>query len=228
MDQTASREEVLAHYRPIRAGIRRVLSAAMRTPARADLMRAAKQLGLWVDGGVLDDKDDPERWEMLADIALFEPNQRGRRVFDTFLTGAGKRLLAPDRALAEQMAAAWFSLFRYAGRHPAGGVWLQDLLADSRRLWLMDESMEAADPPEGLVIGMRLFDAGPFHAGFGIITQPDEETVEFSLALWKQERRLPFRHSLAATLYADALRPRLPMNEDAEEMILATIDALTR
>ncbi|HYF07907.1 MAG TPA: hypothetical protein VD970_09815 [Acetobacteraceae bacterium] len=51
---------------------------------------------------------------MLADVALFEPNQRGRRAFDRFLTEKGERLNAANRALAERMAGAWFSIFRAA------------------------------------------------------------------------------------------------------------------
>ena len=39
-------------------------------------MRAAKQLGLWADGKIVLPEDD-EAAEMLADVALFEPNQRG-------------------------------------------------------------------------------------------------------------------------------------------------------
>ncbi len=41
---------------------------------------------------------------MLADVALLEPNQRGRRSFDRFLTRTAERLGAADRALAERMA----------------------------------------------------------------------------------------------------------------------------
>ncbi|AWB25757.1 hypothetical protein DA075_33540 [Methylobacterium currus] len=44
---------------------------------------------------------------------------------------------------------------------------------------LIDESLETS-ALEGLVIGMRLFEAGPFHAGFGIIVEPQDDLV----ALW--------------------------------------------
>jgi hypothetical protein len=51
------------------------LRAAIRVCNHSDLMRAAKALGLWVDGKVLLPEHD-EAAEMLSDIALFEPNQR--------------------------------------------------------------------------------------------------------------------------------------------------------
>ena len=81
-----TREEALALYRPIRAAMRRILSAAFPACNQSDLIRAAKQLGLWVDGKISLPEDE-QAAEMLADIALFEPNQRGRRAFDVFLGG---------------------------------------------------------------------------------------------------------------------------------------------
>jgi hypothetical protein len=45
-----TREEALALYHPIRASVRRILSAAISVCSQPDLMRAAKQLGLRVEG----------------------------------------------------------------------------------------------------------------------------------------------------------------------------------
>jgi hypothetical protein len=75
-----TREEALALHRPIRASMRRILSAAFRVCNQPDVMRAAKQLGLWADGNIVLPEDD-EAAEMLADVALFEPNQRRRGRF---------------------------------------------------------------------------------------------------------------------------------------------------
>ena len=77
-----TREEALALYHPIRASVRRILSPAFRVCNQADLMRAAKQLGLWADGKIVL-PEGAEAAEMMSDVALFEPNQRGRRAFDT-------------------------------------------------------------------------------------------------------------------------------------------------
>jgi hypothetical protein len=201
-----TRAEVLAGYRPIRAGIRRVLREATKACGQADLNRAVKQVAPWAETAEI---EDDATAEMLVDVALFEPNQRGRRAFDRFLAETGEPLAAVDRALAERMAGAWFSIFRVAGRHEAAGLWLEDMLAGNRRLWLMDEALEAS-APEGTIAGMRLFDAGPFHAGFGIIVEPDDETLGFCLGAQERGAPLPFRHSLAATLYGDQLRAGAP------------------
>src|SRR3712207_9026190 len=139
-----SRDEVLTLYRPIRVSIQRVLRVAVPVCSRADLTRAAKQLGLWAEGQVL--VDDDEQTDMLADVALFEPNQRGRRAFDRFLETEAQQLDPLDLAVAHRMATASFSIFRVVKRHVTAGVWLADLLDADRRLWLMDESLEASAP----------------------------------------------------------------------------------
>ena len=196
-----ARSEVLAQCRPI---VQRVLRLAADTCKRPDLTRAVKQVAPWAE----EELSDEEAADMFVDVALFEPNQRGRRAFERFLVEKCEQLDAVDRALAESMTRA-FSLFRVAERHEAAGLWLEDLLDDNRRLWLVDEGLEAS-APEGAVLGMRLFDAGPFHAGFGIIVAPDEETIAFCVEAKARGGPLPVRHSLAATLYGDRLRAHAP------------------
>jgi hypothetical protein len=102
-----TRDEVLGQYRPIRAGIRRVLREATKACSRTDLNRAVKQVMPWADAEELKADDAAE---MLADVALFEPNQRGQRAFDRFITERGERLAPTDRALADRMAMARFSI----------------------------------------------------------------------------------------------------------------------
>jgi hypothetical protein len=72
-----TREEALALYHPIRASVRRILSAAIPVCNQSDFMRTAEQLGLW-SGGTIALPEGDQAAEMLSDIALFEPNQRGR------------------------------------------------------------------------------------------------------------------------------------------------------
>ena len=150
-----TRSEVLAQYRPICASIRRVLRLAANTCKRSDLTRAVKQVAPWAE----EELSDEEAADMFVDVALFEPNQRGRRAFERFLAEKGEQLDTVDHALAQRMTRAFFSMFRVAERHEAAGLWLEDLLDDNRRLWLVDEGLEAS-APEGAVLGMRLFDAG--------------------------------------------------------------------
>jgi hypothetical protein len=90
------------------------------------------------------------------------------------------------------------------------------VLDGNSSLWLMDESMEASAPTEG-AFGMRLFDAGPFHVGFGIVAPSDDETTEFSIQGMTQNGRVPFRHSLAVTLYGDSFRGNVPLSPELED-----------
>jgi hypothetical protein len=218
------REDILALYRPMRLAIPRITGLAIESCGRTDMMRAAKQIGLWTAQGLAAITDD-EAIAMVCDVALFEANQRGRVVFDTFYQTHGLRLDPSDRAVAVKMITAWFSLFRVAGKHPEAGLWLEDLLDGDRRLWIMDESMETS-VPSGTILGMRLFDAGPFHAGFGIITFPDEETTQLSVVSQERNGRQPFRHSLAATLYGDKRSDDMPPDPDQDRIIGALVAAL--
>lgn len=74
--KASAREAVLARYHPIRGSIQAVLREAVTHCRKPDFDRAAKHLGLMDEAQL----DDEQVASMLADVALFEPNQRGRRV----------------------------------------------------------------------------------------------------------------------------------------------------
>jgi hypothetical protein len=147
-EEAMTREEALAFYHPIRESVRRILGAAISACNQSDLIRAAKQLGLWGDGKISLPEGE-QAAEMLSDIALFEPNQRGPRAFDVFLAAKARQLDAADFELAQRMGKAFFSLFRCTARHGMAGVWLEDRLDRNRSPWLMDEGMEASAPTQG-------------------------------------------------------------------------------
>ncbi len=219
-----TRDQALRLYRPIRAAVRRILRAAIRVCSQSDVMRAAKAPGLWVDGKVVLPEYD-EAAEMLSDIALLEPNQRGRRAFDVFLGGKALQLDAADFELAQRMGNAFFSLFRCTARHEVAGLWLEDLLDGNRKVWLMDESLEGSASTKG-AFGMRVFDAGEFHVGFGIAVPSDDETTEFSVQSMTRNGRTPFRHSLAVTLYGDSLSGRAPPTPQAKDAFASFLSKL--
>ncbi len=116
-----NRDAALALYRPIRASVIRILDKSVSACSQSDLKRAAKALGLWVNEKIVLPEGD-EAAEMLSDIALFEPNQRGRRAFDVFLDGNAPRFDATDFELAQRMSHAFFSLFHCTGRQETAGV----------------------------------------------------------------------------------------------------------
>jgi hypothetical protein len=197
-----TRDEAITHYRLTRTGIQRVLKAAVATCTAADLKRAAKQLGVWANDRI--EVEDETAIDMVMDLALFEPNQRGKRAFDRFLASRAPEFGADHLDLARRMASARFSIFRVTGRHELAGVWVQDLLGRNEPTWIFDEGLEGS-APDGLEFGMRVFDAGQFHAGFGIVVPADEEMTYFCAEAVSRGNRPAVRHSLAAAFYADAI-----------------------
>ena len=197
-----TRDQALIIYRPVRAGIQRILRAAVKTCSDADVMRAAKHLGVWSDGRI--EVPSESAIDMVSDLALFEPNQRGKRAYDRFLRDPRQVLDADDLALARRMAAARFSIFRVLRRHDLAGVWLEDVITPGELIWVLDEGLEVS-APDGLEFGLRIFDAGAFYAGFGIVVPADPEITDLCAQAVAGGNRLPVRHSLAATLYADAI-----------------------
>ena len=214
-----TREEALAFYHPIRESVRRILGAAISACNQSDLIRAAKQLGLWGDGKISLPEGE-QAAEMLSDIALFEPNQRGRRAFDVFLAAKARQLDAADFELAQRMGKAFFSLFRCTARHGMAGVWLEDRLDRNRSLWLMDEGMEASAPTRELI------DADEFRVGFGIGVPSDEETTEFSVQGTTESGCVPFRHSLPVTLYGDKLGGSWSVSPELEDAFTSPLAGL--
>jgi hypothetical protein len=90
----------------------------------------------------------------------------------------------------------------------------------------MDEAVEAT-APMGTTFGMRLFDAGAFHVGFGIVAPADEETIDFSVKGKTLNGRLPFRYSLAVTLYGDSLRAGLSLTDRVKEALASLLGRFT-
>ncbi|HET6520719.1 MAG TPA: hypothetical protein VFG47_13005 [Geminicoccaceae bacterium] len=219
-----TRAEALALYRPIRAAIQRVLKRAPDACAQADYKRAARLLGLEVRGTVVLDSD--REVAMLADVALFEPNQRGNRAFDRFLRTKAGRLDPADRAIADRMAGAFFSIFRVAGRHEAAGLWLEDRLdGDRGRLWLVDEAFETS-AAEGDLVACRLFDAGPFHAAFGIVVMVDEETVDLCLGARRTPGQRPLGRHLVPMIYGQDIHSKALADLPVDEILGLLADAL--
>src|SRR3712207_6587708 len=142
--QSMTRDEAFKLYRPVRAGIQRVLKVAPSACNQSDWMRAAKHLGVWSGDGI--SVDDNTVVEMITDIALFEPNQRKKRAYDRFLDGPAQSLDPEDLDLARRIGNAFFSIFKMVNRHPAAGVWVEDILDGSRRIWLLDEGLEQSAP----------------------------------------------------------------------------------
>lgn len=191
-----TREDILSTYQPIREAVIHVLKASSESLSRADLQRAVRWLG-GADGKL--PVAEEEDVNFVIDLALFEPNQRARRAFDRFLAQAPDRLSPAEAAVAVQMGSARFSIFGVVERHPAAGLWLDDLL-HPQRLWLVDLALERT-AQIGMTVAMRLFEAGSFHVGFGLVVVPDDDEVAEAIAIQQASGQPCYREPLAARLY---------------------------
>ena len=153
------RSETLALYRPLRADIQRHLRIAPEHAERADWMAVAEILDIVQDGEVV---ADGSTVEMLTDAVLFALRASGDRVIDRYVAGLVDRR---ERAFARRIAKGTFSIWRVVGSHPQGGVWVDDALGTRKHKHLMDEALEKS-ASAGTFVAMRVFDAGPFLAGF--------------------------------------------------------------
>jgi hypothetical protein len=125
-------------------------------------MVVAEILDIVQDGEVV--ADDPTL-EMLTDAVLFALRASEDRVIDRYVAGLIDRR---ERAFARRIAKGTFSIWRIVGSHPQGGVWVDDALGTRKHKHLMDEALEKS-ASAGTLVAMRVFDAGPFLAGFGIV-----------------------------------------------------------
>jgi hypothetical protein len=89
----------------------------------------------------------------------------------------------------------------------------------------MDERLEGSASTNG-AFGMRVFDAGEFHVGFGIVVPSDDEMTDCTVKSMTRNGRAPFRNSLAVTLYGDSLRCSAPLSSGAENAFTALLTGL--
>ena len=144
-----TREEALAFYHPIRASVRRILSVAISACNQPDFMRAAKQLGLWVEGTISLPEGD-QAAEMLSDIALLSRTSVGGARSMSFLPRRHDNSTPP----ISNWPNGWgrHSFRSFAAQHGTGSREFGSGPVDrNQTLWLMDEGMDASAPTEALL-----------------------------------------------------------------------------
>ena len=198
-DQAMTREEALAVHEPMHASILTIIGRARASCGMSDMKRAADRMGV-LGGGKILLPPDHRGFQMVCDLALFEPNERGVCPFDRFLSGPGRTLPEREKDIAARMAMGFFSVFRSTGQHENGGIRANDMLRDDQPIWLMEKRFDTLDAvPE--IFGMRVFDMGPFHAVLGPLAVLKDILADTCAVFQEAEGRPPFRRSLAATIY---------------------------
>lgn len=205
-----TRDEALGLYPPVSAGIQRVFKAAAGVCSRSDWTRAAKHLGAGSEGTIV--VADDSTINMIADVALFEPDRNGRRPYDGF----SRDRPASSRRRTATSPRAWQGLLlglpghrppRSRGRLGRGRHEREPAHLDPRR-----RAREiGAGRPDVRDAPLR---AGAFHAGFSIVIPVEAEYAGFlaeaaglrspalpaALAcrapLWREDRRILLTSSL--------------------------------
>jgi len=196
-------EETEALYAPMRLSVMAITGAALKGLYPPDIERSARYLGLWKRNKLVAE-EDTEGFEMAMDVALMEPNPLGVRPFARFLERHPASLTDDERALAERMKGAWFSLFRVVAPHASGGLTVLDLVNDDRELWIMDRGLGQTAKP-GMILAMRVFDAGPFHMGFGLVVVLDDMSAMILRSVAGTDWSRSFRMPMSAVLYGHRL-----------------------
>jgi hypothetical protein len=203
-----TREELLASFRAIQESIKNILERAVRSCGATDLKSAADRMGVLAAGKFLL-PDDGWGYAMLLDLALFEANRGGVRPFDRFLAGPARALPEHEQAVARRMSDAFLALFKFTAMHDIGGIWAEDMLNADRRIWIMDEMLQDREAtPE--IFGARVFDSGPFHVSVGPTANVSDQFIRLCTEARSANGPLPFRRSLAATLYGLNLMDGVP------------------
>ncbi len=212
-EPSVERVELVDEFDALLERIRTLLVRARVSCGPTDLRHAADMMGALTPGKFVP-PEDARRGRMIYDLALFEPNDRGVRPFDRFLSGPARTLPEPEQDLAHRMGAGFYSLFRFTAKHEGGGMWVEDILDDDRRIWVMTPPMDGqASTPAFLA--MRLFDSGPFHLPLSVALSASERLVRGCSAAKKAMGHLPFPRALAATIYGLTLMDGKPAHPSA-------------
>jgi hypothetical protein len=218
-------DELRAAIESLQASMTTVQAAARKSRGPSDVKRAALSMGILL-GGKLGSPYGEAAVDMLVDLSFYEPNERGVRPFDRFLSGPSLTLPEREQDLARRMGRAVFSIFRLAEKHESMGTWVEDILDNDRRIWLIDLGVPEPEPSHSY-FATRVFDAGPFHAMLSVITSISDRMVNVFKTAEATGRR-PYRRSLAATIYGLTELQGLPPAHVSARKFVADLGAELR
>jgi len=218
-------EELRAAIESLQASMATIQAAARKSRGPSDVKRAAQSMGILV-GSKLGSPQDEATIDVLVNLSSYEPNERGIRPFDRFLSGPALQLSEREQDIARRMGQAVFSIFRLAEKHDTMGTWVEDVLDNGRRIWLIGLDVPESDPSH-TVFAARIFDVGPFHAMLSVITSMSDRMVNVFKRAEATGRR-PYRRSLAATIYGLTELSGLPPTNASAQKFVAELGAELR
>ncbi|KJB90728.1 hypothetical protein [Skermanella aerolata] len=193
------RDQARTDYHRILAGVVRHHQALDHHVAGAAMARVAKRLGLRLRGGLIDAGDD--EMALVSDLAIYGRVAGSTRAIDRYARAVSGSLDAFDRELVEALSRSWFSIVRFAARHPVAGWYVDDLLLERTGLWLMNEALEQS-AREGMSLGTRLFEVGGFVLSTGAAAPLTDAWMEVLRDdLWTRRKPGALTDAEVVTLY---------------------------
>jgi hypothetical protein len=191
-------EEIPAAVTSLRASMATIQAVVRKSCGPGDLRRAAQAMGVFVSGSVESPRGEG-CLEMVSDLAIFEPNEHGVRPYNRFLKEPVRTLPEREQDIARRIGESFFSIFRPAEKHEAAGMWVEDVLNERRRIWVVDVNADKLNPPDS-ALAVRVFDTGPFYMTLCVITLISDRMVAVFERAQATGRR-PSRRSMPATIY---------------------------
>jgi hypothetical protein len=174
----ASRDEVLARYRRLRAISAHHHSEALKFLSGDAILHQARRLGLAVGDVLL--TDNISELTLAFDLAIHTAPVDRSRAIDRYARSAGLAPESEETHMLRAMQEARFALVRFERRHELAGVIVRDLFRDTE-LWLVDEGLEIS-MPDGSVLATRLITPDRFSMTAGAGVPFDIELLEHVLA----------------------------------------------
>ena len=108
-----SANELAEHLASLQESTIKIRAVALKSVGLSDMKRALERMGVRFPDEP-NSLTGPGDLEMMADLTFFEPNDRGIRPFDRFLSGPALRLPEHELDIARRMGRSFFSVFRRA------------------------------------------------------------------------------------------------------------------
>jgi hypothetical protein len=174
IEESGSREQVLARYRKLREISKQHHHAIMNCLSRDAFLQQARRLGL-ASGKTLI-LDDLDEMNYIHDLIIHTAPAGRSRAIDRYASSAHFAVNSDEALVLEAMRIARFTILLIERRHETAGLIAKDL-ARGNQVWLVDMGLEAS-MPEGAMIATRLYTPGRFSMTAGVNVPFDLDLVQ--------------------------------------------------
>ena len=170
----ASRDEVLARYRRLRAINQRHHHEILKLISRDALLHQARRLGLARGKTLI--LDDMDEMHYVYDLAIHTALPDRSRAIDRYARSVRLAAGSSEAFVLEAMRAAHFAILAIERRHETAGLIATDLVRRAE-VWLVDIGLESS-MPDGGIIATRLYTMGRFSMTAGVNVPLDPGMIQ--------------------------------------------------